>query len=114
MIQKTATKSIRKALRRQGKSFVVKNGVNPCEQYVTALTAALNAPRFNGIDAWCESLGMSFRLDTSRLPSAQDIEVLKEQILDGDKDPKPEDLYILNICLGTDGYNKFVKAYNGD
>lgn len=113
-IQSHAQKQIKKLLRRQGKSFVTKDGVNPVEQYLTRLNAALNAPRFAGLNEWLAEVGVVSRVDLSSLPSAEDVDALKEKILDGDVDMTPETKVLLYICLGVDGYNAFVKEYNGD
>ena len=113
-IQSLAVKGVKKALRRQGKSFVTKDGINPCEKYLTALNVALNAPRLEGLDAWLKDLGFAKGFDTSSLPSEREVESLKEKILDGDVDLTEAMKTQMYICLGVDGYNAFVKEYNGD
>jgi hypothetical protein len=112
-IQKLALAAIKVHLRSQGKSFVTKNGVNPCESYMTGLTEALNAPRFAGLDAWFKSVGLS-GVDLSRLPSEEDVSKLKDDIFYGRKDMDGRAKAILEVCLGVEGYNKFVKEYNGN
>ena len=112
-MQKYAIKPIRKHIRSQGKSFVTKDGVNPCETYMTALTTALNAPRFAGLDAWYKSVGLA-GVDLSALPSEAEVAELKREVLDGEKDMTTRNQAILYVCLGVDGYNAFVKEYNGD
>jgi hypothetical protein len=113
VIQKYAVMAVKAYIRSQGKSFVVKNGVNPCEAYMTGLTEALNAPRFAGLDAWLKSIGHK-GIDLSRMPSEENVVKLKEDILYGRKDMTAYHMAILYICLGVDGYNKFVSEYNGD
>ena len=112
-MQKRATKVVKKYLRSQGRSFVTKDGVNPCEKYMTDLNAALNAPRFAGLDAWLKSLGFK-GVDLSALPSEAEVAALREDILNGEKEMTDRNKTILNICLGVDGYNAFVKEYNGE
>ena len=113
-IQEVAAISIKRALRKQGKSFVTKDGINPCEVYMEKLNKALNAPRFIGLNEWLEELGYKSRIDTSKLPSETKIEALKDAIFYGEKTPNNADKTVLSICLGVDGYNEFVKKYNGD
>ena len=113
-IQKDAEKSVKKWLRRQGKSFVTKDGVNPCAKKMEALNAALNAPRLAGLNEWFADMGLECRVDVSTLPTDAEASALKAAVLDGDKDltgAVKRDLY---LCLGVDGYNAFVKEYNGD
>lgn len=113
-IQKAAVLGIKRALRNQGKSFVVVNGVNPCEQYMNRLNTILNAPRFTGLNAWLEELGFIARLDESKFPSPSDVEKLKEAIFYGEIKSTPQNRAILSVCLGVDGFNEFVKKYNGE
>lgn len=105
---------IRKYLRRQGKSFVTKNGVNPCDQYMTELTDALNAPRFKGLNEWLAKMGIAASVDFSKFPSEAEVQNLKNKILDGDVDINPERQVTLYLGLGPHGYNAFVKEYNGE
>lgn len=105
---------IKKMLYRQGKSFVTKDGVNPCEGMMNELTASLNAARLNGFNEWLIKVGCKNHIDFSFLPTAEEIQVLKERILMGEIQItilKQKQLY---IGLSTDDYNAFVKKYNGD
>ena len=113
-IQRSAQKGIKRALRKQGKSFVTKDGINPCEAYMTRLTAALNAPKLAGLNEWLADLGFAERVDLSRLPSEADVVRLKEDVLNGDADMTVKNKATLYICLGVDGYNQLVREYNGD
>lgn len=112
-IQGQAIKAAKKMLRKMGKSFVTKNGVNPCEELVSGLTAALNAPRFAGLDAWLKGVGYK-GVDLSRLPSEAVVAKLREDIVNGDKEMSHRDKAVLYVCLGVDGYNAFVREYNGE
>jgi hypothetical protein len=112
-MQKAAVKAVKKYIRSQGKSFVTKDGVNPCEIYMTDLTTALDAPRLAGLDAWYKSIGLA-GIDLSALPSEAEVEHLRQDVLDGTKDLDSRTKVILHICLGVEGYNAFVKEYNGD
>lgn len=113
-IQKSAVLGIKRALRNQGKSFVVVNGINPCEQYMNRLNSILNAPRFKGLNDWLKELGFTSRIDESRFPSKELVEKLKDKIFYGEIKASPYHKAILSACLGVDGYNEFVKKYNGE
>lgn len=113
-IQSASVKYVKKFLRRQGKSFVTKDGVNPCESYMTELNTALNAPYFEGLNAWFEKIGIAARVDVSKLPPKRDVLKLKEEILDADRILDANSEFILKVCLGVDGYNAFVREYNGE
>lgn len=111
-IQKKAATAIKRKLREQGKTFVTKDGVNPCEEYLTRLNAALDAPRFAGLNAWLEELGFEARLNESKMLSEEYIHDLKEKIFYGERDNTPFTRVVLLTYLGVDGYNEFVKEYN--
>ena len=112
-IQKAALPAVRRHIRQSGRSFVSKNGVNPCEEYMTGLTAALNAPRFAGLDAWFKSIGLK-GVDLSRMPSEEEVAKLKDAVFYGDQLMNDRTKAILDVCLGVEGYNKFVREYNGN
>ena len=112
-VQMAATKQVKRWLRSQGKSFVSKNGVNPCEEHLSALNAALNAPRLAGLNKWLKDFGCA-EIDLSKLPDAAAVNALKEAVLYGDTKMNPGISATLYVCLGVDGYNAFVREYNGD
>jgi hypothetical protein len=114
VIQKAAVKGIKRKLREQGRSFVTKNGISPVEVYLTRLNTALNAPRFAGLNEWLADLGYVERIDLSSLPSEKEVSTLKEAVLFGDSPFNASTKNLLYVCLGVDGYNAFVKEYNGD
>lgn len=113
-IQNKASKELKRKMRMAGISFVTKNGVNPCDAYMTALNTALNAPRLNGLNEWLATLGYSSRIDVSKLPTENDVKEIKDAVFFGDREANARDKAILYICLGSDGYNSFVKEFNGD
>lgn len=113
-IQKRAAVEIKRKLREKGISFVSKDGTNPCETYMTALNVALNAPRFEGLNAWLDELGFSARIDESKLPSRQLVGEIRNKVFYGDVAANNMNSAILFVGLGADGYNAFVKEYNGD
>ena len=113
-VQKKAIKTIRKYLRKNGKGFVTVNGVNPCEKYLKELADGLNSPRLEGFVKWLSVMGVDDKIDVSWIPSAKEIEALKNRILDADEELTPKSQKLLRIGLGSDGYNAFVKEYNGE
>lgn len=112
-LQRMAERAVRRMLRHSGKSFVTKDGVNPCAVYMERLNAALNAPRLEGLSDWLSEVGVA-TVDLSYLPSVSKVEELKESILDGDVQMNEKNRRTLLICLGVDAYNAFVREYNGE
>lgn len=113
-IQTAGVRVTKKYLVSQGKSFVTKDGVNPCEGIMTELNTALNAPYFEGLNAWLTKMGVAASIDVSKLPTAAAVQQLRTDILNADHDMVRTDEFILKVCLGVDGYNAFVKRYNGE
>lgn len=114
-VQSLCQRKARAYLRKQGKSFVAKDGVNPCAEVMTELNAALNAPRMKGLNEWFEKTGATdSRLDVSKLPTEKEVAQLKEAVLCGERDMDKQVEAVLKFCLGVDGYNAFVKEYNGE
>ena len=114
-LQRQVQRKARAYLRKQGKSFVSKDGANPCEAVMTEFVAALNAPYLKGVNEWLEKVGATDRrIDVSKLPTEAEVAQLKEDILNGDKDMNRDYEFILKVCLGVEGYNAFVKEYNGE
>lgn len=113
-MQKAAVVGVRKALRKQGKSFVSANGINPCEEYMNRLNVALNAPRFVGLNEWLQELGFATRLDGSLLPTKEEVDKLKDAVFYGEQEMTHRNRSILYICLGVEGFNAFAKEYNGE
>ena len=103
---------VKKYLYNQGKSFVTKNGVNPCEPMLQRLNTALNAPRMNGFNEWLSDVGVNERMNLSFLPSDNEINQLKIAILVGEREPKSADLFNLYMCLSISDYNAFIERYN--
>lgn len=67
-IQKAGVFVVRRWLRKNGKSFVVRETkdddgnvvkVNPVKEHMDELTAILNAPKFNGLARWLEAKGVA-------------------------------------------------------
>ena len=107
-------KIVRKHLYDQGKSFITKNGVNPCEKPIEEFTAALNAPRLAGLNEWFADMGVPRRINLDFLPSEEEVVKLEQDILTGEKEINDKYKVVLYFGLGSEKYNAFVKCYNGD
>lgn len=115
LIQAKAAKLVRRVIRRNGGSFVTdKDGRNPMEEHLKPLTAALNAPRFKGLNDWLAKYGVEARFDESLLPTEEAAAKLKEDVYYGDVEMTEKTKFLLQVCLGVEGYNAFVKEYNGE
>jgi hypothetical protein len=113
-IQRKASKEIKRKLREQGKSFVTKNGVNPCGEYLSRLNTALDAPRFEGLNEWLAELNFNARIDESKLWNNEKISKLKDSLYYGDCSMTRFHKALLLVYLGVNGYNQFVQEYNGE
>ena len=110
-----AQSGLKRYLRSQGVSFVAKEGVNPMQERMDALSAALDAPRFEGLSNACANVGITLTVNPSRwIPPASEIEQMKTDILNGDRNFDDREKVILTCALGVEAYNAFVKTYNGD
>lgn len=112
--KKHGVKLVKRMLYRQGKSFITKDGVNPCEEMMNRLTASLNAARIAGFNEWLADVGIKNRINLDFLPPQAKIEELKEEMLMGDKTANNLHLYNLYLGLSAEDYNAFIKRYNGD
>lgn len=105
---------IKKMLYKQGKSFVTKDGVNPCKEMMDELTNSLNAPRLAGFNEWLAKVGVNASITLKNVPSDEEIEELKIKVLTGETNATRYVLRALYLGLSTDDYNAFIKRYNGD
>ena len=99
-------------LRKQGKSFVEKDGVNPLKPYMDGLSDALNAPRLGNINELMAAVGHpEIVFDVSFLPSDDKVkDIIDAVMIDEIKVGTVKNT--LRLCLGLDEYNKFVDEYN--
>ena len=107
---------IRRHLRSQGKSFITKDGVNPQQQLMDEVSACLNAPKFVGLQAKLAEIGLDIPVGSfdDVTPSAAALAALQDKIYYGDVPFDDHLKGMLLFCLGTDGYNAFVKRYNAE
>ena len=70
-VKDRAVKMARVKLRREGKSFVVRDGVNPMVECVAPVVAGLNAPACAGLEAALRGLGADV-MDGGRLMAEEE------------------------------------------
>lgn len=109
-----APAAIKHKLREDGKSFVVRNKVNPIQELLTPIVNALNAYRLEGLNAALKAAGMDYGLDFEGQLYAEDyINSIKNKVLYGEKPIRSLEP-LLRTHLGVDKYNEFVRTYNGE
>lgn len=118
--KKFAIENARKKLFLEGKSFVVKNGVNPLSPLVDPVITALNAPACTGLIEALAAIGVTDLTDGGKLPEftppdakkiAEMTEAAKTTVVTGaSTDPGWQGQLL--VLLGVDGYNAFVKQFN--
>ena len=102
----------RTTLRAEGKSFVVKDGVNPLVAKVQPVVDALNAPACEGLEEALRGLGGNVR-DMDRGELKKVVETWRAQVMRGDLgNDAARFLGKISIVLGADRYNRFVDEYN--
>ena len=112
-IKALATVGARKTLRREGKSFVTKDGVNPMVEALKPVTDALNAPACEGLEAALRALGIAVA-DMDRKPLLEDWKPEWEKVLDGTYTgwERPGYFPKVAVILGVEAFNTFVDEYN--
>jgi len=103
----------RMKLRAEGKSFVVKNGVNPLPDKVLPVVTALNAPACAGLEDALRGLGATVQ-DVDRQALRDLAAVWQPKMLSGEMGPTEAAFALgkLAVVLGPDAYNHFVDVYN--
>lgn len=105
----------RRAIRANGGSFVGKEGAKLVKERLDALATELNAPRFGKAgDVLAEiGMGVEWEFIQSRIPGDAEVDGIRKLLLDGEIPFSTALQNKLCIALGVDGYNAFVKEYNG-
>lgn len=112
-IKERAVALARVRLRASGKSFVVKDGVNPLVVMVQPVVAALNAPECAGVEGALRELGSTVA-DCDRAAMREAVAGWKPKVLSGEMGPTAVNAVLGKIAveLGPDAYNRFVEVYN--
>jgi len=112
-IKERAVALARIKLRAEGKSFVVKDGVNPLVVMVQPVVAALNAQECTGLETALRELGSTAR-DIDRKPMHDLVVSWQPKMMSGEMGPSEVNLVLgkIAVALGPDAYNRFVDAYN--
>ena len=106
---------LKRAMREQGKSFVSVDGkTNPFQDEIDALSNALNAPKFAGLKEWVAKWYPTYQWQEITFKSDAEIKKLQDDIFYGDKVFTKEANLVLQVHLGVEGCNAFIKKYNGD
>ena len=100
-------------LRAEGKSFVVKNGVNPLVVMVQSVVTALNAQECAGLEAALRGLGSDVQ-DVDRKSMRDLVAGWQPRMMAGEMVPGEVSQVLgkIAVALGPDAYNRFVDAYN--
>lgn len=109
------SKMVKKQLRKEGKSFVVKGDSNPVQERLDAVSAALDAPKMAGLREALAKCGVVLGPDPAQgMPSDEECRKLIEDVFNGDVPFGTYQKGRIQFFLGVEEYNKFVKRYNGD
>lgn len=112
-VKAVCTRQAKIILRRKGRSFVTRDGVNPLEPYAKRLETILNAPRMHGMADFCREMGLptSYAIPEDTFLTDDEIRDVCDKVMVDDirlKDISDK----LRYSMGTDAYNAFVKEYN--
>lgn len=112
-ILNVAMKSVKKQLRAEGIGFVVKDGHNPVQDRLDALTKALDAPLMVGAKDAFAKCGIKFDVDFSKaFPAKEEMDKLMNDIYLGQIEFTAQSKGKMLVWLGVEGYNQFVEKYN--
>lgn len=109
-----ASRIVRHRLRDTGKPITTNGGVNPIQDALDRLTAALNAPKMSGLKEWCAEWCPDYRWIDIKWMSDEELKSYKDDIYYGDRQFGASEKFILCAYLGVDEYNKFVKRFNNE
>ena len=114
-ILKSAIAPARRYVRANGDSFVGKEGAKLVKGVLDDLAAELNAPRFGkaGEILMCLGIEVEWEFVQSRILGDREIAEIKAKLMDGEIAFTGTLQNKLCIALGVEGYNAFVKEYNG-
>lgn len=108
-----AAKCVKRQIRSEGKSFVAKEGSNPVQDRLDAVSAALDAPKMAGLKEALAACGITLEADMEKaMMTDAEISALKEAVMFGDKPFSAYNQNMLLMNLGVEAFNKFVEDYN--
>jgi hypothetical protein len=112
-VKARAVRLARQGLRAEGRSFVVKGGVNPLEVKVRPVIDALNAQGCAGLEAAFRGLGSTVQ-DVDRSGLVPLTSEWRTKIMSGEMGGADSAARLGKIALvmGADGYNRFVDEFN--
>ena len=105
----------RRSIRAGGGTFVGKEGAKLVKDRMDALAKELNAPRFGKAGEMLKKLGFEVEWEAiqSRIPGDKEVAEIETKLLNGEVAFSQDLQNKLCVALGVDGYNAFVKEYNG-
>ena len=106
---------VRRTIRARGGTFVGKEGGAKVKASLDGLARELNAPRFGNAGKLLAEIGIEVEWEAVRsaIPADAQITALKKRLMDGEIPFGPDLQNRLCVALGVEGYNAFVKEYNG-
>ena len=106
---------VRQWIRAGGGSFVGAEGAKKVKAKLDELAKELNAPRFGKAGAILAEIGIEVEWEAIQARMLGDTEVteIRTKLLNGETAFSQGLQYRLCVALGVDGYNAFVKEYNG-
>ena len=107
-------KDIKRKMREKGLSFVAKDGKNPIQDEVDALSAAFNAPRHAGVKEWFAKWYPEYTWIDSAQDTDAEVAAYKDAVFNGETAFDKIAQSKLRFYLGVEEYNRFVKRYNGE
>lgn len=105
---------IKRKLRLDGKTFITKEGVNPVQNAIDDLCDGFNTPMRSGLKEWTAKWIPDYEWIDSPELSEIKIKEFTDKIFYGETPLDNRNQPYLRYILGLDGYNDFVKRYNGE
>ena len=111
-----AGRNLRRHLRAQGKKIIVgPDGKDPCKPYIDAVSAALNAPLYEGLSNALSNCGVDIPVPVRYRTALDDATLAFETnaVFMGDVKFNENRQWAIRFALGLEEYNRFVERYNG-
>jgi len=113
-ILKDGQNAIKRAMREHGLSFAVKDGRNPLQDAIDELASALNAPKASGVREFVSKWFPRYEWIEPVFSTDQEILKYCDSLYYGEREFNSVARSSILFMLGVEGFNKFVKRYNGD